>query len=105
MPRKLPKGPCEAPLVIPAYGRDLELTPDVLRLVRSGAPVAIAVSGGKDIANGSAGYTFTAGGRVVQPQIYVDNIFDNKYLLKGAFFSGASVGRPRTIQVRLNVGI
>jgi hypothetical protein len=57
------------------------------------------------ILNGSAGYTFTAGGRVVQPQIYVDNIFDKKYLLKGAFFSGASVGRPRTIQVRLNVGI
>ena len=57
------------------------------------------------IVNGSVGYTFTAGGRVVQPQVYVDNLFDKHYLLKGAFFSGASVGRPRTVQLRLNVGL
>jgi outer membrane receptor for Fe3+-dicitrate len=40
---------------------------------------------------------------VVRPDIYVDNILDKKYLLKGAFFSGASVGRPRSFQLRLNV--
>jgi outer membrane receptor for Fe3+-dicitrate len=34
----------------------------------------------------------------------VTNIFDNHYLLKGAFFSGASVGRPRSVELRLSVG-
>ena len=55
------------------------------------------------ILNGSAGYSFNLGQSVVRPEIYVDNIFDKKYLLKGAFFSGASVGRPRTFQFRLNI--
>lgn len=40
--------PREAPLLLPAYGRMVEATPDVLRLIRLGAPVAIGVSGGKD---------------------------------------------------------
>ena len=26
----------------------------------------------------------------LRPELYVDNIFDRKYALKGAFFSGAS---------------
>jgi hypothetical protein len=56
------------------------------------------------ILNGSAGYTLVVGGAVVRPQVYVDNIFNRKYALKGAFFSGASVGRPRTVQVRVNIG-
>ena len=57
------------------------------------------------ILNASAGYAITTGSTVVRPQIYVENIFDQKYLLKGAFFSGASVGRPRTVTVRVNVGV
>jgi hypothetical protein len=57
------------------------------------------------ILNASAGYTIISGGTVIRPQIYVDNLFDRHYLLKGAFFSGASVGRPRSIQLRLNVGV
>ncbi len=57
------------------------------------------------IASASAGYTLVVGGAVLRPQVYVDNVFDHKYLLKGAFFSGASVGRPRTVQVRLNIGM
>ena len=57
------------------------------------------------IVNMSAGYTIVAGQTIVRPQIYVENLFDRHYLLKGAFFSGASVGRPRSIQVRLNVGL
>jgi len=57
------------------------------------------------ILNGSAGYSFGVGRSVVRPELYVDNIFDKKYLLKGAFFSGASVGRPRTFQFRLNIGM
>jgi outer membrane receptor for Fe3+-dicitrate len=55
--------------------------------------------------NASAGYTIIAGNTVVRPQIYVENLFDRHYLLKGAFFSGASVGRPRSVQLRVNVGI
>ena len=57
------------------------------------------------ILNPSAGYTFIVNGRVVRPQVYVENAFNKQYLLKGAFFSGASVGRPRSIQARVNVGI
>jgi len=57
------------------------------------------------ILNASAGYTWTVGSTVIRPQIFVDNVFDNKYLLKGAFFSGASVGRPRSIQLLVNVGV
>src|SRR2546421_732386 len=57
------------------------------------------------ILNASAGYTMALGGVVVRPQLYVENVLDNHYLLKGAFFSGASVGRPRSVQLRVNVGI
>jgi hypothetical protein len=57
------------------------------------------------IVNASAGYTFVTGRAVLRPSVYVENLFDRRYLLKGAFFSGASVGRPRSIQLRLNVGI
>jgi outer membrane receptor for Fe3+-dicitrate len=39
----------------------------------------------------------------VRPEIHINNVFDNWYLLKGAFFSGASVGRPRSVQVQVNV--
>ena len=56
------------------------------------------------IVNASAGYAFTVGSAVIRPQVYVDNVFDRRYLLKGAFFSGASVGRPRSIQVRVTIG-
>lgn len=57
------------------------------------------------IANLSAGYAFVVGRTVVRPQLNVDNVFDRRYLLKGAFFSGASVGRPRSVQLRVNVGL
>jgi hypothetical protein len=56
------------------------------------------------IVNASAGYAFAAGGVVLRPQLYVENAFDHQYLLKGAFFSGASVGRPRSVQLRVNIG-
>jgi Carboxypeptidase regulatory-like domain/TonB-dependent Receptor Plug Domain len=57
------------------------------------------------IVSASAGYTFIAGNSVIRPQVYVENLFDQHYLLKGAFFSGASVGRPRSVQFRMNVGL
>ncbi len=57
------------------------------------------------IFNLSTGYTLARGQTVITPQLYIENLFDKTYLLKGAFFSGASVGRPRSIQLRLNVGV
>ena len=56
------------------------------------------------ILNASAGYALAVGSVVVRPQLYVENVLDHKYLLKGAFFSGASVGRPRSVQLRVNIG-
>jgi hypothetical protein len=53
----------------------------------------------------STGYSFTAGGVTLRPELFVDNLFDSRYLLKGTFFSGASVGRPRSVQLRVNLGI
>jgi hypothetical protein len=57
------------------------------------------------IFNFSAGYSFIAGGSVLRPELYIENAFNKQYLLKGAFFSGASVGRPRSIQLRLSLGV
>jgi hypothetical protein len=57
------------------------------------------------IQNLSLGYTFYAGATYLRPEIFVTNLFDHTYLLKGAFFSGESVGRPFMIQFRMSVGI
>jgi hypothetical protein len=57
------------------------------------------------IQNLALGYTFDFGRTFVRPEFFMDNLFDAKYILKGAFFSGQSVGRPRTFQARLTVGI
>ena len=51
----------------------------------------------------SAGYSVQLQKAVLRPSISVDNVFDHKYLLKGAFFSGPSVGRPRSIQGKVEV--
>ncbi len=53
------------------------------------------------IFNASAGYMVRVGGTQFTPELYIDNLFNKTYLLKGAFFSGASVGRPRSFQLRL----
>jgi outer membrane receptor protein involved in Fe transport len=55
------------------------------------------------ILGGSTGYSFAVGQAIVRPEFYVENIFNKQYLLKGAFFSGAAIGRPRTLQFRLNI--
>jgi hypothetical protein len=55
------------------------------------------------ILNGSSGFSFGFGRALVRPEFYIDNILDKRYLLKGAFFSGRSVGRPRQFQFRLNI--
>ena len=56
------------------------------------------------IMGASAGYAFAVGAAVIRPQLYVENLFDSKYALKGPFFSGASLGRPRSVQFRVNIG-
>ena len=55
------------------------------------------------ILNGSTGISLPFGRSLIRPEFYVDNILNKKYLLKGAFFSGASVGRPRQFQFRINI--
>ncbi|HEX4683036.1 MAG TPA: TonB-dependent receptor [Gemmatimonadaceae bacterium] len=55
------------------------------------------------IFNAATGYTFIAGKTVLQPELYVENVFNRQYLLKGAFFSGPSIGRPRSVQVRMKL--
>jgi hypothetical protein len=57
------------------------------------------------IINASGGYTMNAGPTAVRLSVYVENVLDHHYLLKGAFFSGASFGRPRTIQLRAKLGV
>ncbi len=57
------------------------------------------------ILNASAGYSLPVGGVVLRPEVFVDNLLNAKYVLKGAFFSGASVGRPRTLEVKLEAAI
>jgi hypothetical protein len=56
------------------------------------------------ILNASVGYSLVVGRTTIRPEVFVDNVFNHKYLLKGAFFSGPSVGRPRSVQVRLSIG-
>ena len=55
------------------------------------------------IVNLSAGTHWVLGATSVRPELSVDNLFDRRYILKGAFTSGPSVGRPRTINLRVTV--
>jgi hypothetical protein len=57
------------------------------------------------IQNLSIGYFFYAGRTSVKPEIFFTNLFDNNYILKGAFFSGQAVGRPFTVQFRMTLGV
>ena len=57
------------------------------------------------IVNASVGYTILVGSTEIRPQLFVNNLFDLQYSLKGTFFSGANFGRPRTVQVKVSVGV
>jgi hypothetical protein len=57
------------------------------------------------ILDASAGYTFLVGNVAVRPQVFVNNVFDLRYSLKGAFFAGAQFGKPRTVQLKVNLGV
>ncbi len=54
------------------------------------------------IVNPSVGRRFTVSGAAAQIELFVDNAFNRKYILKGAFTSGPSVGRPRSVQIRFS---
>ncbi len=55
------------------------------------------------IFDGSIGKTFTLGTFSVKPQLFVNNILNHQYLLKGSFFSGASWGTPRSVMLKVAV--
>jgi hypothetical protein len=53
--------------------------------------------------NISGGYTFNFGnGQAIEPSLYVNNILDHEYLIKGAFFSGASYMERRNIMLKFD---
>jgi hypothetical protein len=51
------------------------------------------------------GYAFAFDRAIIRPEFFVDNAWGAHYLLKGAFYSGTSIGRPRTYTFRLNIGV
>jgi hypothetical protein len=53
--------------------------------------------------NAGAGTRWMFGNTTVRPDLSVDNVLDHHYILKGAFTSGPSVGRPRTINLRVTL--
>jgi hypothetical protein len=55
------------------------------------------------VVNAGIGARWTAGNTTVRPELSVDNVFDHRYILKGAFTSGPSVGRPRSISLRVTL--
>ena len=55
------------------------------------------------IVNPSAGTHLTIRGSTAQVELFIDNAFNRRYILKGAFTSGPSVGRPRSAQVKVSV--
>jgi hypothetical protein len=58
------------------------------------------------IFNIGAGYTFhLLKASTIEPSIYITNIFDRSYLLKGAYFSGASYGERRNVIIKLSLHI
>jgi hypothetical protein len=57
------------------------------------------------IQNLSLGYTIFAQRTYVRPEVFFTNLFNAQYILKGAFFSGASIGRPFTVNFRLTIGV
>jgi hypothetical protein len=55
------------------------------------------------IVNASTGTQVNVGSATLRPEIFIQNVFNLRYILKGAFTSGPSVGRPRTIQIRVTL--
>lgn len=55
------------------------------------------------VVNAGVGARWTFGDMTMRPEISADNMFDHRYILKGAFTSGPSIGRPRSINVRFTL--
>ncbi len=55
------------------------------------------------IFDGSLGKTFSLGSFNIRPELFVNNILNHRYLLKGSFFSGASWGTPRSFMLKVSV--
>jgi outer membrane receptor for ferric coprogen and ferric-rhodotorulic acid len=54
----------------------------------------------------AAGHTFSVDGTTtLEPSIYVTNLFDNNYFLKGAYFSAAAYGERRNVVFKFAVHI
>jgi hypothetical protein len=57
------------------------------------------------VQNLSLGYTLFAERTYVRPEVFFTNLFNAQYRLKGAFFSGESIGRPFSVNFRLSIGV
>ncbi len=57
------------------------------------------------IQQAAIGFTMAVGATYVRPEFFVDNLWDLHYVLKGAFYSGQSLGRPRTFNLKVKVGV
>jgi hypothetical protein len=55
------------------------------------------------IVNPSVGVHVTVHGTAAHLEFFVDNALNRRYILKGAFTSGPSVGRPRSMQVKVTL--
>ncbi len=55
------------------------------------------------IFNPSVGTVLTVGRTSVRSELAVENLFNLHYILKGAFTSGPSIGRPRSINLRVTL--
>ncbi|MGA2297768.1 MAG: TonB-dependent receptor [FCB group bacterium] len=56
--------------------------------------------------NLSGGFTIHFSGETtIEPSIYINNLFDNNYLLKGVYFSGANWGDRRNVVLKVAVHI
>jgi hypothetical protein len=55
------------------------------------------------IVDPSAGTYLSVNGTTARIEVFADNVFNRRYILKGAFTSGPSVGRPRSIEVKVTV--
>ncbi len=57
------------------------------------------------ILDGSLGKTFQVGSFQIKPEFFLNNILNHQYLLKGAFFSGAAWGTPRSFLFKVSVNV
>jgi len=55
------------------------------------------------IVSASAGVARPLGASTVHVELFSDNLLDLHYILKGAFTSGGSVGRPRSVQLHVRI--